>query len=59
MDYRVNALERAFQLAQSGKYASVAEIKKQLSNEGFSVAQVTGMVLLKQLRELIRAAQST
>jgi hypothetical protein len=58
MDYRMTSLERAFEMARSGKYASVAEIKKQLHNEGFSVAQVTGTVLLRQLRELIRVAQA-
>ena len=54
----MTALERAFQMARSGKYASVAEIKKQLNNEGLSVKQVTGTVLLRQLKELIRAAQA-
>jgi hypothetical protein len=44
-------------MARSGKYASVAEIKKQLNIEGFSAAQVTGGVLSRQLKELIRAAQ--
>jgi hypothetical protein len=57
MDYKITSLERAFQMARSGKYASVAEIKKQLNVEGFSAAQVTGAVLSRQLKELIRAAQ--
>jgi hypothetical protein len=57
MDYRATPLERAFQMARSGKFNSVAEIKKQLSVEGFSVSQVTGRVLSRQLKELIRAAQ--
>jgi len=55
----MTSLERAFEMARSGRYASVAEIKKQLNSEGFSVAQVTGTVLLRQLRELIRAAQAS
>jgi hypothetical protein len=57
MDYRVTTLERAFQMAQSGQYSSVGEIKKQLMVEGFSVSQVTGRVLLRQLNDLIKAAQ--
>lgn len=57
MDYRVTSLERAFQMARSGKFSSVAEIKKQLSIEGYSVAQVTGRVLARQLKELMQEAQ--
>lgn len=52
----MTSLERAFELARSGNYSSIAEIKKQLHAEGFSVAQVTGATLLRQLRELIRTA---
>lgn len=59
MNYRLTALERAFELARSGQYASVAEIKKQLLAEGFSISQVTGGVLSRQLKDLIRAAQET
>jgi hypothetical protein len=58
MEHRMTSLERAFQMARSGRYASVAEIKKQLNLEGFSAAQVTGTALSRQLRELIRAAQT-
>lgn len=57
MDYRVTSLERAFEMARSGKFATVADIKKQLNIEGFSASQVTGRVLSRQLKELIRAAQ--
>ena len=57
MDFRITALERAFEMARSGNYASVADIKKQLKDEGFSVAQVTGPALSQQLRDLIRAAR--
>jgi hypothetical protein len=59
MDYRATALERAFEMARSGKFATVADIKKQLNVEGFSVAQVTGRILQKQLKELIRASQQS
>src|SRR5262252_3493679 len=33
MDHRVTALERAFQVAKSGKCSSVADLKKQLHAE--------------------------
>jgi hypothetical protein len=55
MDRNITALERAFQLARAGRHASVADIKKQLKTEGYSVAQITGPTLLKQLKALLRA----
>jgi hypothetical protein len=58
MDPTVNALERAFQLARSGDYVSVEDIRKQLHNEGYSAAQVTGGTLVKQLLALIREART-
>jgi hypothetical protein len=57
MDHTVTALERAFVLARSGEYASVPDIRKRLAKEGYSVAQITGVALFKQLRALIRAAR--
>jgi hypothetical protein len=57
MDHTVSALERAFALAKSGEYASVPDIKKRLAQEGYSVAQITGGALLKQLLALIKAAR--
>jgi hypothetical protein len=57
MDHTVTALERAFQLAKSGDCHSVSEIKKRLGAEGYSVAQITGRVLSKQLDTLIKAAR--
>jgi hypothetical protein len=53
----ITTLERAFQLAKSGSYASVAAIKKRLKTEGYSVAQISGGALSKQLNVLIQAAQ--
>jgi hypothetical protein len=57
MNIEVTALERAFQLAKSGNYFSVGEIKKRLRKEGFSIAQITGRTLTKQLTELIRESR--
>ena len=54
MSYRLTTLERAFELAQSGQFASVQEIRKQLNVEGFYAGQVTGPSLSKQLTTLIR-----
>lgn len=57
MTFRLTALERAFELAKSGEYATVSEVTKQLKAEGFSISQITGPSLSKQLRELCTAAQ--
>ena len=58
MDTTLTTLERAFQLARSGDCVSVADIKKQLSTEGYSAAQVSGPTLTKQLAALIREARA-
>ena len=58
MDSGTTALERAFQLARSGDYVSVSDIKKQLSFEGYSASQVAGRTLTKQLLALIREARA-
>lgn len=44
-------------LAKSGEYATVPDIRKRLAKEGYSVAQITGVALSKQLCALIRAAR--
>jgi hypothetical protein len=55
MDHRATVLERAFALAKSGTCDSVRDIKKQLRREGYSVAQIVGKSLSKQLQALLRA----
>ena len=56
MDQNVSTLERAFQLANSGDYSTVADIKRKLIVEGYSDAPVWGFQLHKQLRALTRKA---
>ena len=58
MDHHLSPLERAFELARSGSCASMTEIRRKLRSEGYSVVQVTGKTLSKQMRELISAARS-
>jgi hypothetical protein len=48
MDRRKTALERAFELARSGKYASVKAIREQLRREGYAQQQLMGDLLAKQ-----------
>jgi hypothetical protein len=56
MTLRYTALERAFELARSGKCASVTEIRRQLRAEGLAQSQVEGPMLTRQLRELCIAS---
>jgi hypothetical protein len=56
MDRKVTALERAFQLARSGKVPTVAAIEESLRRDGYDVRQVEGPTLRRQLVELIKAA---
>ena len=51
-------LERAFQLAKSGKCATVGDIRSALSREGYLEDTLTGPALHKQLRELMRSART-
>ena len=53
MDTIKTALERAFELAKSGKYANVSDIKSALRAERYCIDTVTGASLSKQLRSLI------
>jgi hypothetical protein len=57
MDRKVSTLERAFQLARSGKVSKIEDIRKILKNEGYDARAVDGGQSLKsQLRSLIKAA---
>ena len=53
-------IERAFQLAKSGRYATVGDIRKQLDQEKYAAAEsyVRGGALISQLRSLIAAARA-
>jgi len=56
MEPNTSTLERAFQLARTGRHTSVDAIRKQLQKEGYTTSQLFGRTLHKQLRELIDAA---
>lgn len=49
----VDPIARAFELAKSGKFASVSEIRKKLKIEQYDTTTLVGRSLLKQLRDLI------
>jgi hypothetical protein len=57
MDQNITALERAFQLAKSGDFATIEAIRSKLKAEGYSVAQIVGKALIKQLRDAVRVAK--
>ena len=54
MDSRISQLERAFELASSGRCASVADIKRKLREEGYMDDQVEGPSLFSQLNTLMK-----
>jgi hypothetical protein len=56
MDRAATVLERAFELAKSGNFTTVTDIKKRLKEEGCSVDQITGRSLTRQLDALIKGA---
>jgi hypothetical protein len=56
MDIRKTCLQRAFELARSGKCLSVPEVVMGLKAERHDVSQVEGRALKKQLIGLINQA---
>lgn len=60
MEIRPSIIERAFQLAKSGRYATVGDIRKQLDREQYAstASYVRGGALLGQLRALIAASRA-
>ena len=57
MNQRMTALERAFQLARSGQVSTVSEIKTSLARDGYSINQLDGPSLRRQLAGLISASR--
>ena len=57
MKPNVSPLERAFELAASGRYSTVSEIRLKLMREGYYYEQVEGPELSKQLVAAITTAR--
>ena len=57
MDVRKTVLEKAFELARSGKCLTVEEIAKQLKSERYDASQIVGLALRKQLIVLIEKSK--
>ena len=56
MEFKKTALERAFELARSGKCLTIRDIAFQLHVEKFDISHLEGPALRKQLIELIEEA---
>lgn len=57
MDHTITAVERAFQLAKSGRCTSVDDLRRRLRAEGYAANQITGPALSKQLATFIKGAR--
>ena len=57
-EYRVPTVERAYQLAKSGEFANVAEVRAKLKTESYgdADAQLAGPFIRRQLTKLCNAA---
>lgn len=58
MDPNKTTLERAFELARSGKYTQVSDLKRDVIAEGYVKNQLDGQALSRQLLQLIRASRT-
>jgi hypothetical protein len=58
MPQYLEALERAFQIARSGRVCSVVEVKKALKGEGFDPRALEGRSLTRQLTQIIREVRA-
>jgi hypothetical protein len=57
MEANKSCLERAFEIAGSGRVPSFPYLVKQLKSEGYSQEQVQGPALKKQLNEIIEKSK--
>jgi hypothetical protein len=56
MKPNVNTIERAFELARTGEFARIDQIRVRLQQEGYASALVVGKHLSAQLHQLMRFA---
>jgi hypothetical protein len=58
MDPSKTALERAFDMARSGKFLNAGEIATAVKREGYPDGQVDGRALRSQLTAIIKEARA-
>ena len=56
MEVRKTALERAFELARSGRCLTIRDIAYKLNSEKYDISHLEGLALRKQLQTLIDEA---
>ncbi|WP_055045613.1 hypothetical protein [Devosia sp. A16] len=56
MEAGKSTLERAFELARSGRYTTLVDLKRAVLAEGYDRKQLEGGALGRQLTTVIRAA---
>ncbi len=59
MTSRPTTLERAFDLAKSGDCQNIGELRQRLKAGGHAAEQVSGPMLMRQLRGLLSIANKT
>ena len=57
MQSNKTTLERAFELARSGKYRTIRELIRELSSEGYSAEQVEGKQVRTHLLRLMKVPE--
>ena len=57
MEARKTTLERAFELARTGRFRSLEDLRGALRREEYSPHQINGPTLTRQLREIIQLAR--
>jgi hypothetical protein len=57
--FRLTIIERAFELARSGKYTTVSELRDALQAKGFDPRRLQGPSLQKQLRQVCADAKKS
>jgi hypothetical protein len=59
MQANMTAIERAFELAKSGRYVTLGQIKYRLHVEGYFADAITGTQLCERLKALMDTARTT
>jgi hypothetical protein len=59
MTFQPTTLERAFELARTGKCSGIVEIRTQLRAEGYGLGQLEGPILMRQLQEICVASRKS
>jgi hypothetical protein len=57
MESNKTALQRAFELAHSGRYLRLDQLLRRLNKEGYPGEQVTGPVVRRQLSRAIKESR--